>query len=85
MSHYQCSCGATTNVIDTRRSYKRLRRRRECGNNHRFSTVEVPLDTVVKLKELVFFWANAIGDDDMISHLNTSIDNIMLGTPPPDD
>ncbi len=84
MSQYRCSCGAKTEVIDTRPSYTRLRRRRKCSENHRFSTVEIPLDTVLRLKELILFWANALEEDDMVEHMNRNIDIIMLGMPSTD-
>jgi hypothetical protein len=36
------TCGAWSNVLDTRQGpYESLRRRRECGNGHRFATLEV--------------------------------------------
>jgi hypothetical protein len=85
MSQYLCSCGDQTDVIDTRRSSKRLRRRRKCPQGHRFSTLEVPLDSGPRLKALVLFWAQELGDPEMAEHLNQGIDMILLGTPLPDD
>ena len=34
-------CGAWTTVSETRRTDSRYRRRRECGNGHKFTTEEV--------------------------------------------
>ncbi len=84
MSLYHCSCGEKTDVIDTRCSYKRLRRRRKCKQNHRFSTVEVPLEATKQLKELIL-WASRqeeAFDSDMVLYVETQIEEIMLGTPP---
>lgn len=86
MSLYHCVCGEKTDVIDTRSSYKRLRRRRKCKAGHRFSTIEVPLESTTDVKKMVTFWATEIGeiDTDMIVSISESIDQIMLGTHPPD-
>lgn len=86
MSLYQCSCGEKTEVIDTRTAYKRLRRRRKCKAGHRFSTVEVPLESTTNLKDLVLFWARETGQEDleMLTAMNNCVDRIMLGIPIPD-
>lgn len=86
MSLYHCSCGDKTDVIDTRNSYQRLRRRRKCKNGHRFSTVEVPLEATAELKAMIHFWATETGiiDDDFIFYAGLQIDKIMLGVPIPD-
>lgn len=87
MSLYMCECGEKTYVIDTRSSYKRLRRRRKCKScGHRFSTVEVPLEATEQLKNVVEHWTNEIEDGDEIAgYLIAEIHRIMLGTTPPPD
>jgi len=36
-------CGAWSVILETRDTSVRYRRRRECGNNHKFTTEEVAL------------------------------------------
>jgi hypothetical protein len=86
MSQYQCAqCGSTTNVIDTRPTHRRLRRRRKCPHGHRFSTIEVPIEVAGDLRGLIAFWAKETEQDaDFILLLNGRIDEIVLGKPPPD-
>jgi transcriptional regulator NrdR family protein len=38
-------CGAWTSISETRLTVMRYRRRRECGNGHRFTTIEQVIDT----------------------------------------
>lgn len=86
MSLYHCAeCGSPTSVIDTRPSFARLRRRRKCPHNHRVSTIEIPLTATEEIKGLMAFWAQETGQDqDFVSNLNSRVDEIMLGKPPPD-
>lgn len=89
MSLYHCAeCGGQTSVIDTRPSYRRLRRRRKCPNGHRFSTVEIPMDARQQLKDLILWAArqtDAQGDDDLVAYIDGKTDHILFGTLEPDD
>lgn len=90
MSQYHCpECGSNSNVIDTRPSHNRLRRRRTCqGHQHRFSTIEVPLDTPKKIQDLIRFAVeNSHAEDDeqtkqdMLDYALAASKELILGIP----
>ena len=80
MSHYSCpECQGTTTVIETRLSNSRLRRRRKCiKEGHRFSTIEVPLDTAQRMTELVKWLTQHIGPE-LAEYAHEQVGAIMLG------
>lgn len=94
MSLYQCACGETTIVLDTRASNNRLRRRRKCPKGHRLSTLEVPLEARNELVNVLKFAAERssfVGIDGPEGNLETfiaeQVDHILAGKPlpyPPD-
>lgn len=83
MSQYPCpDCGSDSKVVDTRPSYKRLRRRRAClKSGHKFTTHEVPSDATEKIDEIIdFIVSNAEGqEDDMIEYGQAQLREILLG------
>jgi transcriptional regulator NrdR family protein len=80
MSQYPCpECQADSHVIDTRPSYKRLRRRRVCLNKHKFSTYEVPFDIPKKINELVIWATENEMDADLLNYVKSQLDEIILG------
>jgi hypothetical protein len=81
MSHYSCPiCSGSSYVIETRASSSRLRRRRTCGEGHRFTTIELPHETPKKLKGLVD-WLAKQGrlDPDMIAYARDELKIIIQG------
>jgi transcriptional regulator NrdR family protein len=88
MSSFNCSCGQKTSVIDTRDTNDRLKRRRKCPNDHRFNTVEVPLEARDKLIDIIVWSAQrSTIDGDLNSFVGEQVDHILLGKPlpyPPD-
>jgi transcriptional regulator NrdR family protein len=81
MSQYLCpECQVDSNVIDTRPSYNRLRRRRVCKNGHKFSTIEVPMNAPELIVDLMT-WAsqNDMSDPDMVAYLRDQVRETMLG------
>lgn len=96
MSQYLCpDCGEDSQVIETRPSYNRLRRRRKCNGKkaHRFSTIEVPLNGPARIEGLIrFALENTYPDDsedmrqDMLEYVKSEAHEILLGlseqTPP---
>lgn len=82
MSQYQCpECGESTTVIDTRSHHGKLRRRRKCGHNHQFKTIEIDHSVPEKLNELVN-WVlseNTNIDPDLISYFKEQIKNTIYG------
>jgi transcriptional regulator NrdR family protein len=89
MSLYHCTCGLSSAVMDTRVSHQRLRRRRRCPADHRFSTLEVPLEARDKLIEIIVWSAERAAHDgeDLRSFVGEQVDHILLGKPlpyPPD-
>lgn len=83
MGKYYCPvCQTGTDVVETRPSYKRVRRRRSCPNpecKHRFATVEVPHDTPKKLKDLANWFGKQGLDHDLVLYARAEIDSIVLG------
>jgi len=55
-------CGAWTTISETRLTVMRYRRRRECGNGHRFTTEEV----VVPQKQI---------EQEVVTRLKTAREN----------
>ncbi len=55
-------CGAWTTISETRLTVMRYRRRRECGNGHRFTTEEV----VVPQKQI---------EQEVVTRLKTAKEN----------
>lgn len=79
MSQYLCpQCKIDSNVVDTRPSYNRLRRRRICKNGHKFSTVEVPLDAPEQIVQLVS-WVAENDIEDLQDYLRIQVREILLG------
>lgn len=82
MSQYLCpTCSADSNVIDTRPSYNRLRRRRVCKQKHKFSTIEVPMDAPEQIVDLVQ-WAvqeQASLGEDLLPYIRSQVREILLG------
>jgi hypothetical protein len=79
---YYCShdgCSEPTSVVETRISYSRIRRRRQCASGHRFATIEVPHDTPKRLKSLTDWLAGAGLDPDLVNYAKSEIDSILLG------
>lgn len=85
MGKYFCQCGEGTDVVETRISYKRIRRRRKCPNGHTLTTVEVPHETPKRLKELAKWFGKQGLDPDVVSYANAQIDEIVLGKVTDDD
>jgi hypothetical protein len=91
MSRYLCpECQSDSNVVETRPSYNRLRRRRLCqAHKHRFSTVEVPIDAPEKIVTLIAFGlSNILQEDgtvdiqmfeDMQAYMRSQSREILLG------
>jgi hypothetical protein len=91
MSQYLCpECGSDSKVLETRPSYNRLRRRRTCDKNqHKFSTIEVPIDAPEKIVNLMMFGlSNVLQEDgtvdpemfnDMMIYMRTKAREILLG------
>lgn len=80
MGKYYCGqCAEGTDVVETRISYKRVRRRRRCPNGHGFSTVEVPHDAPKQLKKLAEWFGKQGLDPDLVSYAKAQIDEIVLG------
>lgn len=81
MSHYGCPiCSEPTSVIETRLSKSRLRRRRRCVNNHRFTTLELPHDTGKRAVGLVK-WLTKNLDPEIAGYAQEEIRAIMAGIP----
>jgi hypothetical protein len=82
MSHYSCPiCSGSTTVIETRLSNSRLRRRRRCPVNHRFTTIEVPHEVVKKTNELIAWLTKQhIIDADLASYAKDELKAIFAGT-----
>lgn len=82
MGKYFCEqegCSEPTQVVETRISYARLRRRRECAAGHRFATIEVPHSTPKQLKELTDWFSKQGLDPDLVAYAKSEIDSILLG------
>lgn len=82
MGKYFCEqegCSEPTQVVETRISYARIRRRRECTKGHRFATVEVPHTTPKKLKGLADWFGKQGLDPELVDYAKSEIDSILLG------
>jgi transcriptional regulator NrdR family protein len=83
MSQYLCpQCGSDSKVIDTRPSYKVLRRRRHCIiNGHKFSTHEVSADSPERLDAMIeFIVSHANGQEsDMIDYGKSQLREVLFG------
>jgi hypothetical protein len=86
MSHYNCpTCSGSTSVIETRVSKKGLRRRRRCGLNHRFTTIELPHDTGKRITGLINWLTKQGLEPDLVDYAQDELKAIMSGQPPEDD
>lgn len=86
MSHYSCpTCSGSTSVIETRVSKKGLRRRRRCGLNHRFTTIELPHDTGKRISGLINWLTKQGLEPDLVDYAQDELKVIMSGQPPEDD
>ncbi len=82
MSHYSCpECSGSTTVIETRLSNSRLRRRRKCSNNHRFSTIEIPHEATQKIDELITWLSKQNLDSEIADYARGQVASIMTGIP----
>ena len=81
----QRKCSASTTVIETRLANSRIRRRRKCSNNHRFSTVEINHSTTEKVIDLITWLTKQNMDSEIADYARGQIGFIMLGTPTNDD
>jgi len=83
MSHYSCpDCSGPTTVIETRRNRNgRLRRRRRCALNHRFSTVELPHDVARRTTDLIAWLTGQGLCPDIASYGLEQLQNILAGIP----
>lgn len=83
MSQYLCpECGSDSQVLETRPSYSRLRRRRLCQqNSHKFSTIEVPLTAPQQIDDLFRFAIDNHHDqgEDMIAYVQAQLREILHG------
>lgn len=80
MSHYSCPiCSGSSSVIETRASNARLRRRRTCGEGHRFTTIELPHETPKKLKELVGWLGKQGLDPEIVDYAKEELGVILFG------
>lgn len=81
MSQYSCpECSGSTHVIETRLSKTRIRRRRQCVNGHRCTTLEVPHDTPKKLQELVKWLASQGLPPDIADYAKEEVTSIITGS-----
>lgn len=89
MNKYPCpDCGGETRVLETRQSSGRLRRRRICiPNNHRHSTIEIPLEAPKLITDLFkFALENAHGQKaDMTEYLSGELNKILFGNQEKED
>jgi hypothetical protein len=82
MSHYSCpECSGSTSVIETRLSNSRIRRRRQCVNRHRFTTLEVPHNTRKRLHELMKWLGTQGLASDIVDYAKSEITSIITGSP----
>ena len=57
-------CNGITSVLDSRERYGKVYRRRECLNcGNRFSTHEIPIDTLNKQKSATYKKFNSLMDE----------------------
>ena len=86
MSHYSCPvCTGLTSVIETRVSKKGLRRRRRCGQDHRFTTIELPHDTGKRITGLISWLTKQGLDPDLVEYAQEELKAIMSGQLPEQD
>jgi hypothetical protein len=84
VGRYLCpTCSGPTRVIETRLADDRLKRRRACEENHRFNTIEVPIDARGSLKELMD-WLGKHIDSDLVEYGKSEVDRILLGIEEPE-
>lgn len=82
MSHYSCPiCSGSTSVIETRLSKGRLRRRRRCPANHRFSTIELPHETAKRVTRLITWLGKQGLCPDIASYASEQLQEILAGIP----
>lgn len=78
MSQYSCpQCQSDTNVVDSRSFHRRIRRRRRCKNNHRFSTIEISADAQKELNELLQWALENEPNEDSTEYLQFQIKKIL--------